>query len=102
MLQGESKLIIKCPFCGTPLSVKNIPGIEKKNLTCPVCKCKAPFTSFKSAVKNDHEDTTYPEKTETDFSKGSTDEKEHTIYGKDNKNGIGVLKLSSVNKEYRL
>lgn len=51
MLQGESKLIIKCPFCGTPLSVKNIPGIEKKNLTCPVCKCKAPFTSFKSAVK---------------------------------------------------
>lgn len=102
MLQGESKLIIKCPFCGTPLSVKNIPGIEKKNLTCPVCKCKAPFTSFKRVVKNNHEDTTYPEKKETGFSKDSTDETEHTLYGKDNKNVIGVLRLSSVNKEYRL
>lgn len=40
-------LKIQCPFCTTLLSVANQPGIETKSLTCPVCKQKSPFTSFK-------------------------------------------------------
>ena len=38
---------IKCPFCGSVLSVKTQPGIESKNVGCPVCRHKYPFTHFK-------------------------------------------------------
>lgn len=38
---------IKCPFDGAVLSVKYQPGIESKNVTCPICKNKYPFTGFK-------------------------------------------------------
>lgn len=38
---------IKCPFDGAILSVKNTPGIEKKNVTCPICKHRYPFTEFR-------------------------------------------------------
>ena len=38
---------IKCPFDGAILSVKNQPGIETKNVTCPACKHKYPFTQYK-------------------------------------------------------
>ena len=55
---------IKCPFDGTILSVKNQPGIEHKQVTCPVCKNKYPFTEFKKVgpiPSNDEEgDTIYP------------------------------------------
>ena len=53
---------IKCPFDGAVLSVKNQPGIETKNVTCPICKHKYPFTQFKrivSSTDNDP-DTEYP------------------------------------------
>ena len=54
---------IKCPFDGAVLSVKNQPGIESKNVTCPICKHKYPFTQFKrvtSNVNNNDPDTEYP------------------------------------------
>lgn len=54
---------IKCPFDGAVLSVKKQPGIESKNVTCPVCKHKYPFSQFKVVVKNaNNEDskTEYP------------------------------------------
>jgi hypothetical protein len=38
---------IKCPFDGAVLSVKYQVGIEEKNVTCPVCKNKYPFTKYK-------------------------------------------------------
>lgn len=41
---------IKCPFDGAVLSVRNQPGIETKNVTCPICKNKYPFTHFKKVV----------------------------------------------------
>lgn len=41
---------IKCPVCGAVLTVPLQPGIESKNVTCPVCKNKNPFTAF-SQVK---------------------------------------------------
>ena len=28
---------IKCPCCGAILSIKPVPGIEGKNVKCPVC-----------------------------------------------------------------
>lgn len=38
---------IKCPFDGTILSVRNQPGIESKNVTCPICKNSYPFHEYK-------------------------------------------------------
>lgn len=54
---------IKCPFDGAVLSVKNQPGLEKKNVTCPVCKHKYPFTSFRLLTPKsapDDSGTEYP------------------------------------------
>lgn len=52
---------IKCPYCGAVLSVKNQTGIESKSVTCPICKQKSPFKSFKEVVdKNNDESTQYP------------------------------------------
>lgn len=38
---------IKCPFDGAVLTVRNQPGIESKNVTCPICRNKYPFTQFR-------------------------------------------------------
>lgn len=69
---------IKCPFDGAVLSVKNQPGIETKNVTCPICKHKYPFTQFKrvvSTANNDDPDTEYP------------GDDEHTSYAYDGRSG---------------
>lgn len=56
---------IKCPFCGAVLSVKNQPGIETKNVSCPICKQKSPFTQFKrvtpGGAAGDDSLTEYPQ-----------------------------------------
>lgn len=55
---------IKCPFDGAVLSVKYQQGMETKNVTCPVCKHKYPFTQFKRVTptaNNEDPDTEYPE-----------------------------------------
>lgn len=53
---------IKCPFCGAVLSVKDQPGIESKNVTCPICKKKYLFSEFKKVNENFNAggDTEYP------------------------------------------
>lgn len=54
---------IKCPFDGAVLSVKYQPDLESKNVTCPVCKHKYPFTLFKRVSPNSHTEdsnTEYP------------------------------------------
>lgn len=54
---------IKCPFDGAILSVKNQPGIETRNVTCPICKNKYPFSSFKRvapSTPSDDSSTQYP------------------------------------------
>ena len=43
---------IKCPFCGAVLSVKNIPDIEKKNVTCPICKQTNRFVNYRLVTPN--------------------------------------------------
>lgn len=78
---------IKCPFDGAVLSVKNQPGIETKNVTCPICKHKYPFTQFKrvtQAANNDDPDTEYPGGEERTNYDG-----EHTSYGGEEKTEIG-------------
>lgn len=57
----ETIIKIKCPFCGSVLSVKEQAGMESKSVTCPICKQKSPFTTFKSVVdKLQEEKTQYP------------------------------------------
>lgn len=55
-----SVMKIKCPNCGAVLAVKIVAGIEGKQLTCPVCKEKAPFTAFRPLDNIESEETQYP------------------------------------------
>lgn len=41
---------IKCPFCGALLSVKALPGIENKSITCPVCKQTNKYAQYMAAT----------------------------------------------------
>lgn len=65
---GTNVIKIKCPCCGTMLAVKQQPGIENKNVTCPVCKETSPFKFYKPMTAKKSEDTIYP------------DNEEHTHY----------------------
>ncbi len=51
---------IKCPYCRAVLAVRKQPGLENKNVTCPVCEKKSPFSDFEMIVYEDHENTVYP------------------------------------------
>lgn len=58
---------IKCPFDGAVLSVRNQPGIDTKNVTCPICKHKYPFSRFRrvtSASSAADPGTQYPQSEE--------------------------------------
>lgn len=46
---------IGCPKCGAVLSVQDMPGIEAKHVTCPICKSKGLFTSFRRIEDKDNE-----------------------------------------------
>lgn len=46
------KIKITCPQCKSALSVNKLPGIEKKVLTCPICKYKATIGSYLSNSLN--------------------------------------------------
>lgn len=45
----DNAIRIKCPSCGAVLTVRNTPGIEKKKVTCPICKKTHPFVDFTNA-----------------------------------------------------
>lgn len=47
MTNDTAILKIRCPHCGAVLAVKNIPNIETKSVTCPICKQKSPFVNYK-------------------------------------------------------
>lgn len=51
---------IQCPGDGAILSIKRQPGVENKNVTCPVCKQSRPFTQYKTYVPKTEECTEYP------------------------------------------
>lgn len=53
-------LKIKCPHCGSVLSVKNEPGLNEKSTTCPVCKQKSQIKDFERIADRLQEKTEYP------------------------------------------
>lgn len=73
---------IKCPFDGAVLSVKNQPGIESKNVTCPVCRHRFPFTEFRRVTQADAGSDP-----KTEYPGGE----EHTSYAYGNKNSGGAV-----------
>lgn len=96
---------IKCPFDGAVLSVKNQPGIESKNVTCPICKHKYPFTQFKRVYQtnsNDDPDTEYPggEEEKTNYAYGNNSS-EDTDFGQMNFT-LGKLKILGGSSSYQL
>ncbi|MBD5303091.1 MAG: FHA domain-containing protein [Bacteroides sp.] len=96
---------IKCPFDGAVLSVKNQPCIESKNVTCPICKHKYPFTQFKRVYQtnsNDDLDTEYPgyEEEKTSYAYGNNSN-ENTDLGQMNFT-LGKLKILGGSGSYQL
>lgn len=94
---------IKCPFDGAVLSVKNQPGIESKNVTCPICKHKYPFTQFKrvESMPDDDCKTKYPgseESTRYAFGGGADDD---TDLGSMNLS-LGRVKIADTGIVYQL
>lgn len=49
----EETIKIGCPCCGSVLTVRNMPGIENKFVTCPTCKTKAYVSKFRRIVQSD-------------------------------------------------
>lgn len=93
---------IKCPFDGAVLSVKNQPGIESKNVTCPICKHKYPFTQFKRVLPdsgNEDPDTEYPGGDEHTSYEGNG---EKTDIKEDLNNSIGMLKVIGLHSSYQM
>lgn len=95
---------IKCPFDGAVLSVKSQPGIETKNVTCPICKHKYPFTQFKRIIQTANSDdlnTEYPDNEEhTSYAYGNTS-REDTDFGQMNFT-LGKVKLIGTGISYQL
>lgn len=95
---------IKCPFCGSMLSVSNQTGIETKNVTCPICKKKNPFSAFKRVdhmtTKESHKSGYQEVEDHTSYAyeNGSN---EHTSFG-DLNFVIGKVKIVSSGLSYQL
>lgn len=85
--------------------VKDMPGLETKSVSCPVCKQRAPFTQYKKIVVSDDQ-TQYP-----DSSRGGSRSSEdtHGNFGDpktrvDNKanNSVGRLYVMPSGPSYQL
>ncbi len=57
----DNVIKIVCPVCGSVLLVKQQPGLEKKSVTCPICKNLNPFTAYKVKTEDAGEHTEYPD-----------------------------------------
>ncbi len=75
---------ISCPKCGSVLKVKNIPGLEKKIITCPVSKSTHLFSQYKRMVTEQEDCTIYPgfEKGNHESKKESTDDDLQAMMGR--------------------
>lgn len=92
MVNENDIIKIKCPNDGSILAVKNHPGLENKNITCPVCKR---LISFKDFIKIDQDDvkTKYKDNDEETQYGSKGNNKEYTKV-KDLENlVIGELKI---------
>lgn len=95
---------IKCPWCGAVLSVRNVPGIEGKGVTCPVCKQKSPFVQCKRVMpRNTVEKTDYPRGERTEYrSDERTRLPEKTEVREQENLTIGSLILTPGGKKFHL
>lgn len=86
---------IRCPYCSASLSVKRIPDIEKKSVTCPVCKRKSPFLDFKQTIHKDdptdYDGNGHGQGCSSDPNTSGIDEAENNIIGH-----ICVLRTGSI------
>lgn len=109
----EDELIqIKCPFDGAVLSVKKKPGIENKNVTCPVCGNKYPFLKYRIVTPSSNADldTEYPRKggygnKEEPTQYGTVGNSEYTQIGNVNPANnmrLGRLKIQGTGKAFQL
>lgn len=92
---------IKCPQCGAVLSIKKMVGLETKNVTCPVCKYKGKYTSFRSYSAKLADETDYGNGEHTNY-KGGSDNTEGTDYD-DGLNILpGQLRILSTSQTFKL
>lgn len=92
---------IKCPFCGAVLSVKNIPDIDKKNVTCPICKQTNRFVNYKSVNPNADRNTRNVDNDVNSHRRFVNSANDATQYGPMNFT-IGRLKLKGTDISYQL
>lgn len=85
---------IKCPNCGKVLIVQDDPSNATKNVVCPVCKVKNPFSSFKNVIPAPIED-------KTELSKKQSDDKT-VIRSCMNNKGTGFLLDEYSRRKYPL
>lgn len=86
----DSIIKIKCPQCGAVLSVQSAPGIENKNVTCPICSYKGRFTTYRAYVpKQSADSTNYGGSENTEFGGGGGHTKTYSaVLRKDDGNAI--------------
>lgn len=95
-MENES-LRIKCPHCGAVLLVKKMPGLETKNIPCPICKNVHKFTEYqvpRQPASTAGDDPTLPS--------GDTKGSDHTQPVGDRAWGIGRLRQKGYPGDYKL
>lgn len=85
---------IKCPNCGAILTVRCIPNMETKSVTCIVCKMSNPFSKYSEVKEQDYdpEDTEVKKKVCRDDGREEDTESEKEVF----------LCDASTQKRYRL
>ncbi len=114
-MEQQDLIRIKCPRCGAVLAVKRQPGIDGKNVTCPVCKYKNLFSEFKplpqEGAKKQHpygnpgESTAYRSREETDYlnkKQGAASNDPGTTVFANGYNSIGQLHIIPNGRTYKL
>ncbi len=97
---ANQKLKIGCPVCGSVLVVLSQPNIERKNVTCPICKNRSPFIKFKEIEGFsiiDEERKKHPEEEITQYPSDDTTMPHHTP-----NYTIGQLIVPALNLKYQL
>jgi len=88
---------IKCPGCGSILPVRNQPDLEKKSVTCPVCKKKSRIADCQK-IKEQKED----DATQYRFDSKNNDEEERTTLNREYTVPLGRLVNMQTGSVHRL
>jgi pSer/pThr/pTyr-binding forkhead associated (FHA) protein len=71
----ENKTLkIKCPNCGSILTIRYIDGLDTKSITCPKCNIKTRFVDYFQVVKTvneTHENHDEPDERATNYGKSA-------------------------------